>query len=238
MASIERTTDKEDMSVIRRNRIAIGLAAGLAVVLGLGVWSATGSGTNSKPVAQTETDLGVLGDYGDVGAPPVLQEPAQAPATETQQQAAPETPAAQPPAAQPPAAAPVSSLRLIGKQVDKMGMVVQDGDGRTLYRFDKDTPTPDTKSNCNGQCAQTWPPVLSETVPQLEGIDPSLVKLITRADGKKQVALGNWPLYAYSLDPKPGSWKGQGVGGVWFVIQPNGKRNVECLPPGVTAPAA
>ncbi|MEU0882626.1 hypothetical protein ABZ345_28805 [Lentzea sp. NPDC005914] len=227
------------MSVIRRNRIAIGLAAGLAVVLGLGVWSATGSNTNSKPVAQTETDLGVLGDYGDVGTAPVLQEPAQAPETPAQQ-AAPETPApaAQPPAAQPPAAAPVSSLKLVGKQVDKMGMVVQDGDGRTMYRFDKDTPKPETKSNCNDKCAVTWPPFLSDTVPQLEGIDPSIVSLITRADGKKQVAIDKWPVYSYSLDPGPGKWKGQGVGGTWFVIQPNGKRNVECLPPGVTAPAA
>ncbi|MET9230597.1 hypothetical protein [Lentzea sp. NPDC003310] len=224
------------MSVIRRNRIAIGLAAGLAVVLGLGVWSATGSGTNSKPVAQTETDLGVLGDYGDVGQPPVLQEPAQAPETPVQQQA-PETPAAQP-AAQPPAAAPVSSLKLVGKPVDKMGLVVQDGDGRTMYRFDKDVPKPEGKSNCNGTCATTWPPLLSDTVPQVEGIDSKLVSLITRADGKKQVAIDGWALYAYSQDPKPGAWKGQGVGGTWFVIQPDGKRNVECLPPGVTAPAA
>ncbi len=225
--------------MIRRNRIAIGLAAGLAVVLGLGVWSATGSGTNSKPVAQTETDLGVLGDYGDVGQPPVLQEPAQAPETPVQQQA-PETPApaAQPPAAQPPAAAPVSSLKLVGKPVDKMGLVVQDGDGRTMYRFDKDVPKPEGKSNCNAQCANTWPPLFADTVPQVEGIDPKLVSLITRADGKKQVAIDGWALYSYSLDPKPGAWKGQGVGGTWFVIQPDGKRNVECLPPGVTAPAA
>ncbi|MFD9705623.1 hypothetical protein [Lentzea sp. NPDC059081] len=224
------------MSVIRRNRIAIGLAAGLAVVLGLGVWSATSGGTNSKPVAQTETDLGVLGDYGDVGQAPVLQEPAAAPQTPVQQQA-PETPAAQP-AAQPPAAAPVSSLKLVGKAVDKMGMVVQDGDGRTMYRFDKDTPKPEGKSNCNGQCATTWPPLLSDTIPQVEGIDSNLVSLITRADGKKQVAIDGWALYAYSQDPKPGAWKGQGIGGTWFVIQPSGKRNVECLPPGVTAPAA
>ena len=223
--------------MIRRNRIAIGLAAGLAVVLGLGVWSATGSGTNSKPVAQTETDLGVLGDYGDVGQPPVLQEPAQAPETPAQQQA-PVVPAAQPPAAQPPAAAPVSTLRLVGKSVDKMGQVVQDGDGRTLYRFDKDVPKPEGKSNCNDQCAVTWPPLFSDTVPQLEGVDSKLVSLITRADGKKQVAIDGWPLYTYSKDPAPGKWAGQGIGNTWFVIQPNGKRNVECLPPGVTVPAA
>ena len=231
--------DKEDMSVIRRNRIAIGLAAGLAVVLGLGVWSATGSGTNSKPVAQTETDLGVLGDYGDVGQDPVLQQPAQ-PETPAQQQA-PETPAAQPPAAQPPAAqppaaAPVSSLKLVGKAVDKMGMVIQDGDGRTMYRFEKDTKAADAKSNCNDKCAVTWPPLLSDTVPQVEGIDSKLVSLITRADGKKQVAIAGSPIYSYSKDPGPGKWAGQGVGGTWFVVQPDGQRNIQCLPAGVVVP--
>ncbi|GLZ29603.1 hypothetical protein Lesp02_17930 [Lentzea sp. NBRC 105346] len=216
------------MSVIRRNRIAIGLAAGLAVVLGLGVWSATSNGANSKPVAQTETDLGVLGDYGDTGQAPVLQEPAQAPTTDTQPpQAQTQAPATQ---------APVSSIKIVGKDVAKMGRVVQDGDGRTLYRFEKDTPKPDTKSNCNDACATTWPPLLSETVPQIEGVDPAIVKLITRADGKKQVAIGNWPVYTYSKDEKPGQWKGQGVGNTWFVIQPDGKRNIECLPAGTVVP--
>lgn len=214
--------------MIRRNRIAIGLAAGLAVVLGLGVWSATSNGANSKPVAQTETDLGVLGDYGDTGQTPVLQEPAQAPTTETQ----PPQTQTQAPATQ----APVSSIRIVGKDVPKMGRVVQDGDGRTLYRFEKDTPGADPKSNCNGACATTWPPVLSETVPQIEGVDPAIVKLITRQDGKKQVAIGGWAVYTYSKDEKPGQWKGQGVGNTWFVIQPDGKRNIECLPPGTVVP--
>ncbi|TWP46137.1 hypothetical protein FKR81_37025 [Lentzea tibetensis] len=221
--------------MIRRNRIAIGLAAGLAVVLGLGVWSATSNGANPNPVAQTETDLGVLGDYGDVGQPPVLQEPAQAPATET--------PAAPPQTQQPQTQAPVqqapaSGVKIVGKAVEKMGNVVQDGDGRTLYRFEKDTPKPETKSNCNGGCAVTWPPMLSDTVPQIEGVDPAIVKLITRADGKKQVAIGDWPVYFYSKDEKPGQWKGQGVGNTWFVIQPDGKRNLECLPAGTVVPPA
>jgi predicted lipoprotein with Yx(FWY)xxD motif len=118
-----------------------------------------------------------------------------------------------------------------------MGEVVQDGDGRTLYRFDKDTPDP-AKSNCEGQCAVTWPPVLSNGTPQLQGVDPALVSTVKRADGTDQVTLDGWPLYTYAKDEAPGQWKGQGVGGTWFVVQPNGKRNIECLPPGVTAPAA
>ncbi|WP_225446989.1 hypothetical protein [Streptacidiphilus sp. PB12-B1b] len=37
--------------------------------------------------------------------------------------------------------------------------VVLNGAGFTLYRFDKDTSSP-SKSNCDGACATTWPPVL------------------------------------------------------------------------------
>jgi predicted lipoprotein with Yx(FWY)xxD motif len=149
----------------------------------------------------------------------------------TSEEAAPvEEPAAQ--------AAPAPSgpqVTLVGKSVAKMGEVVQDGDGRTLYRFDKDTPNP-AKSNCEGQCAVTWPPVLSNGTPRLQGVDPALVSTVKRADGSEQVTLDGWPLYTYAKDEAPGQWKGQGVGGTWFVVQPNGKRNVECLPPGVTPP--
>jgi hypothetical protein len=52
------------------------------------------------------------------------------------------------------------------------------------------------------------------------------------------VTLGGWPLYRFAADPGPGKWKGQGVGGTWFVVAPDGKRNLSCLPPGVSAPKA
>jgi len=122
---------------------------------------------------------------------------------------------------------------LIAKDVPKMGKVVTDGRGFTLYRFDKDSNKP-AKSTCDGQCAITWPPVLSEEIPKLTGIDPANVGTVIRSDGKQQVTLGGWPLYTYAKDPGPGKWKGQGVGGTWFVSDPTGKKNLSCLPPGAS----
>jgi predicted lipoprotein with Yx(FWY)xxD motif len=212
--------------VIRRNRIAIAVAGGMATVLALVMWSTNAVGVQGTNVAQTQAAVEAAaapGDYGSATAASAVPPPA--------------TDAPAPPAAGAQEQPAVSGIRLVGKSVAKMGEVVQDGDGRTLYRFDKDTPKP-PKSNCEAKCAETWPPLLSKGTPQLEGVDPALVGTVKRTDGSDQVTLAGWPLYTYSLDPAPGSWKGQGVGGTWFVVQPSGKRNVECLPPGVTAPPA
>ncbi|KOX15596.1 lipoprotein [Saccharothrix sp. NRRL B-16348] len=202
----------------------------MAAVLALVMWTSNATGLQGRTVAQTEqVGAAAQGDYGDV------QEPLAPPTSE--EAASVEEPAADAPEGQAAPAPSGPQVTLVGKSVPKMGEVVQDGDGRTLYRFDKDTPDP-AKSNCEGQCAVTWPPVLSNGTPQLQGVDPALVSTVKRADGTDQVTLDGWPLYTYAKDEAPGQWKGQGVGGTWFVVQPNGKRNVECLPPGVTPPAA
>jgi predicted lipoprotein with Yx(FWY)xxD motif len=218
--------------VIRRNRIAIAVAGGMATVLALVMWSTNAVGVQGTNVAQTGSAVEAAAAPGDYGYDTPAAAGTDAPAAGAQTSAADQPPAA--------AAPPVSNIRLVAKTVDKMGDVVQDGDGRTLYRFDKDTPKPPV-SNCNDKCAETWPPLLNNTpgaTPQLEGVDPALVGTLKRADGSEQITIDGWGLYTYSKDPAPGKWAGQGVGGTWFVIQPNGKRNVECLPPGVTAPAA
>jgi hypothetical protein len=51
-----------------------------------------------------------------------------------------------------------------------------------------------------------------------------LVTNIMRKDGKCQIALNGWPLYRYAKDPNPGDTNGQGVGGIWFVSNPLGKK--------------
>ena len=215
--------------MIRRNRIAIAVAGGMATVLALVMWSTNAVGVQGTNVAQTGSAVEAAAAPGDYGYDtPATSSEAVAPAA-----------GAQTSAAETPAAPAVSNIRLVAKTVDKMGDVVQDGDGRTLYRFDKDTPKPPA-SNCNDKCAETWPPVTvaEGSTPQLEGVDPALVGTLKRADGTTQVTIAGWGLYTYSKDPGPGKWAGQGIGGTWFVIQPDGKRNVQCLPPGVTAPAA
>ncbi|MFC5646210.1 hypothetical protein [Kitasatospora cinereorecta] len=103
-----------------------------------------------------------------------------------------------------------------------LGTVVTDGNGFTLYRFDKDTASP-SMSNCTGTCASTWPPALAGgDTSQLKGIDSKLVSTVTRSDGSKQLTLNGWPLYRYGADSKPGDTKGQGVMGIWFAATPTG----------------
>ncbi len=147
----------------------------------------------------------------------------------------------------PAPAAPVVKLtsQLIATTIPQMGAVVTDSEGWVLYRFDKDTANP-SKSNCEGTCAQIWPPAYTDGSTAVTGIAADKVGSVTRSDGTKQLTIGGWPVYRYSGDLKPGQWKGQGVGGTWFVVAPDGKKNLTCLPTGTptavapptTAPAA
>ncbi|GIE80438.1 hypothetical protein Aph02nite_63880 [Actinoplanes philippinensis] len=131
----------------------------------------------------------------------------------------------------------LATNELKAQKVARMGTTVQDENGFVLYRFDKDEDSP-AKSNCNGDCAKIWPPaVTNDGEPKLSGVDESLVGTVTRADGTKQLTLKGWPLYRYIGDKKPGQWKGQNVSGTWFVIQPNGTKNLTCLP-AVSKPVA
>lgn len=108
----------------------------------------------------------------------------------------------------------------------ELGKLVTDELGLTLYRFDQDTAEP-PKSNCDGDCVETWPPVLVEDVTAGEGIDESLLGEVVRADGSKQLTVGGWPAYHYVKDVNAGDVKGQGVGGKWFALTPEGKKAQE-----------
>ncbi|MFC9253210.1 SCO0930 family lipoprotein [Amycolatopsis thailandensis] len=106
-------------------------------------------------------------------------------------------------------------------EAGNLGQILVDKDGFTLYRFDKDSAKP-PKSNCDGDCAKTWPPMLAEGEVRIEGVDQSLVGEVTRADGRKQVTVGGWALYRYAKDTKAGESKGQGVGSTWYAANTKG----------------
>ncbi|GIH80953.1 hypothetical protein [Planobispora longispora] len=105
-------------------------------------------------------------------------------------------------------------------KVSAVGVVV-DAQGQTLYRFDEDKPS---APSCDGECAATWPPVVTAGDVMVEGIDQGLVGTAERQDGTLQVTLGGWPLYRFSGDEIPGDLKGHGAGGTWFASSPDGKR--------------
>lgn len=105
----------------------------------------------------------------------------------------------------------------------KLGALVTDSTGMTLYRFDKDTPDP-AKSHCEGKCAKTWPPVPADDASASADLNPTLMGSVTRPDGTKQLTLAGWPLYRYAKDKKPGDTNGQNVGGTWSASAPDGTK--------------
>ncbi|MFD4578013.1 SCO0930 family lipoprotein [Streptomyces sp. NPDC058417] len=102
----------------------------------------------------------------------------------------------------------------------ELGEIVVDAKGRTLYRFTKDTAWPMTTA-CTGACLDQWKPAAVIDKNDVEGIDPKLVIPFNRPDGKKQQTLDCWPLYWFTGD-KPGEINGQGKGGTWFAVAPDG----------------
>ena len=85
----------------------------------------------------------------------------------------------------------------------------------TLYTFAKDTAG-SGKSMCNGPCATNWPPLLIDGSPTVSG-DYSV---ITRDDGKKQLAYRGMPLYFWVKDTKPGDKTGDGfLNGAWKIVK-------------------
>jgi predicted lipoprotein with Yx(FWY)xxD motif len=99
-----------------------------------------------------------------------------------------------------------------------LGSILADPDGRTIYGFTVDDPG---VSRCYDGCAALWPPVAGDT-PIGDGLDSSLFSVTERDDGTTQLVMGDWPLYLYAGDPAPGDVNGQGVEGVWFVVDARG----------------
>lgn len=116
-------------------------------------------------------------------------------------------------------------VQLSAGQAGELNPVVVNGAGFTLYRFDNDTANP-SKSTCDGDCATTWPPVVVRPGGKifLDGVDKSAVGVVKRDDGRLQVTVGGWPVYRFSKDLKPGDTNGQGVGGTWFGVTPDGRK--------------
>lgn len=101
---------------------------------------------------------------------------------------------------------------------NSLGMILTDPAGKTLYIFKKDTPN---TSNCYDACAQNWPPLVIKAgqpvAPANLGGD---LGTTTRKDGSLQVTFQGMPLYYYFKDDEAGDIYGQGVGNVWFVVNP------------------
>ncbi|MFD8083670.1 hypothetical protein ACFV4F_18440 [Kitasatospora sp. NPDC059722] len=177
----------------RTRRAALLAASGLAVTALVAGCGSSGSGSSAKP-----------------STPSTPSAPA-----------APSTPAPGTPAPSQPPAAGGTTLQTATDP--KLGTIITDGSGFTLYRFDKDESSP-PDSYCNTGCSSLWPPEQSTGNVTVKGIDSKLVGSFTRDDGTKQVTVNGWPVYRYAPDTKPGDTMGQGFGGIWHALTPTGDK--------------
>jgi predicted lipoprotein with Yx(FWY)xxD motif len=114
----------------------------------------------------------------------------------------------------------------LGTATLKPGTALVDSTGRALYLFEADSST---MSNCNGPCAQIWPPLLQHGAPVAASgvVQQGLLGSITRVDGTRQVSYDGHPLYYYAGDTNKGDATGQGLnqfGGHWYVVAPDGNK--------------
>jgi predicted lipoprotein with Yx(FWY)xxD motif len=126
-----------------------------------------------------------------------------------------------------PASAPRPSASTSSGTVDvartKLGSVLVDSQGRTLYLWQADTSS---KSTCTGACVAAWPPLETTAKPTAgSGVKNSLLGTTKRADGSQQVTYNGHPLYTFQGDAASGQTNGQGsngFGALWFVLSPMG----------------
>ena len=157
---------------------------------------AGGAGTSTSPASTAGTTAG--------------------PASSAPSTAAPSTPAAGSESGAPATGAALTTA------ATKAGQVVVDAKGMSVYFFTKDTKDSGT-SACTGSCIAAWPPVLAASdAPAVAGITGKIGTIAT-PDGKKQLTVNGMPVYYYVKDKAPGDITGQGVGGVWYLVNPAGE---------------
>ncbi len=111
-----------------------------------------------------------------------------------------------------------SSLTVSARSVSGLGMVLVDGQGRTLYYLPGESAS---KITCTGACATAWPPFM------LPSGDSSAVGgsgvsgtfgTASRPGGGVQITFDGKPLYTFASDTAPGQATGQDVEG--FLVAP------------------
>jgi len=124
--------------------------------------------------------------------------------------------------ANPARAASVAKVQLVNT---KLGKVLADGRGRTLYLFEKDKGS---KSACSAACAQAWPPLTTTGKPRAgAGVSASKLGTTTRSGGVKQVTYNGHPLYGFVKDTGPRQTHGEGLkafGAEWYVLNGAGHK--------------
>lgn len=105
----------------------------------------------------------------------------------------------------------------------KLGLVLVNSRGHTLYMFAKDK---NGKSACNGSCVKFWPPLIRSGKPTAgSGVKASMLGTTKRSNGSLQLTYDKHPLYSFALDKQAGQTNGEGnlaFGGRWYAVSAKG----------------
>ena len=105
----------------------------------------------------------------------------------------------------------------------QFGPMLFDSRNQAIYVFERDGKR---ESVCYGECAEAWPPVLTDGEPVSgKGVDAGLLGTVKRRGGGRQVTYAGRPLYFYAHE-EPGQVLCHNVdlnGGLWWVVGPDGE---------------
>ena len=128
---------------------------------------------------------------------------------------------------QPPPSQPSSTQEpgtTITTAASDFGQMLFDAKMQAIYIWEsEESITPE----CYDDCADAWPPVLTDGAPIAGGeANAALLGTTMRRDGTTQVTYSGHPLYFYAHEG-PGEVKCHNVsthGGLWWVVAPDGIR--------------
>jgi predicted lipoprotein with Yx(FWY)xxD motif len=107
----------------------------------------------------------------------------------------------------------------------KLGKILVNSKGQTLYLFQADKGS---ASTCDGACANVWPPVITKGAPIASaGLSGAKLGTTKRSDGTTEVTYNGHPLYTFVGDSSPGATTGegnQGFGAEWDVLSAAGNK--------------
>ena len=118
----------------------------------------------------------------------------------------------------------VTKGTIITTSDSEFGSILFDGKKQAIYIWELEESA---TAECYGDCAEAWPPVLTNGAPIASGgVDTKMLGTTKRTDGTTQVTYNGHPLYFYAHED-PGEVKCHNIsthGGLWWVIQPSGVR--------------
>jgi predicted lipoprotein with Yx(FWY)xxD motif len=166
-----------------------------------------GCGASSTP-GPTPEDWASPGDATSASSPSPTSSPA-----------AKDSPSAAPPGS--PSREPAGT-KIITAHSD-FGPILYDASGQPIYLFDAEATS---RPMCYGECANAWPPVLTNGKPHAAGaVKSELLGTTRRRDGSTQITYAGHPLYFYAHEGKYQVLCHNVIefGGTWLVVKPNGR---------------